>query len=105
MTTIRTPKPICLNSTCRAPTACASFGYCRERETNQRTHLELLLEDALAGMFALHEPEGRFQPSHFKGPLRKARVALSVASGRPEEAITQALAQRWREAQKYVRDN
>ena len=37
---------------------------------------------ALGGLLALHEPEGRFQPSHYKPVLKKARDAMAQASGR-----------------------
>lgn len=33
---------------------------------------------ALAALYALHEPEGRFQPSHYKPILSKVRDALGL---------------------------
>lgn len=41
------------------------------------------LLDALKAMFALHEPEGRFQPSSYKPILRQAREAIAKATGQP----------------------
>lgn len=94
----------CLNCECNAPIACGGFGFCRLRNTHEPTYLENLLADALAGMFALHEAEGRFQPIHYKSVLAKACKALAVASGKTEVQITQELAQRWRDMQnEYVR--
>lgn len=39
--------------------------------------------DALKGLFSLHEPEGRFQPSHYKPFLRKAADAIKLLEGEP----------------------
>lgn len=49
------------------------------------------LLEALEGLLSLHEPEGRFQPSHYKPFLANARNALAKAHGRetlPEQAET-----------------
>jgi len=37
---------------------------------------------ALEALLSLHEPEGRFQPSHFKPILKQAREAVAIARGR-----------------------
>lgn len=87
----------CRGVHCVAPVACGAFGYCRERN-KELTPLERHLVRALTGMFALHEPEGRFQPSHWKGPLGEARRALSNATGTPENEMTALLAQVWQDA-------
>ncbi len=39
------------------------------------------LVEALEALYALHEPEGRFQPSHFKPVLAQVRAALTLAKG------------------------
>lgn len=55
------------------------------------THPDMRLIEAapdllvgLQGMFELHEPEGRFQPSHYKQPLGVARAALLKATGQDD---------------------
>lgn len=45
--------------------------------------IQTALLNALKGLFALHEPEGRFQPSHYKPILRAVREAISLAEGGP----------------------
>ncbi|MDE1007692.1 MAG: hypothetical protein OSB38_18670 [Paraburkholderia fungorum] len=42
---------------------------------------------ALQALLSLHEPEGRFQPSHFKPVLFQARQAIAEARGEPVEQI------------------
>lgn len=39
------------------------------------------LQAALEGLFSLHEPEGRFQPSHYKPYLKAVREALAKSKG------------------------
>ena len=56
-------------------------------------HAELL--SALQGMFALHEPEGRFQPSHYKPVLAKARAAIAKATEAQPADVMQDLRDRW----------
>ncbi len=45
------------------------------------------LLEALQALLSLHEPEGRFQPSHFKPVLHAARSAIAKARGEPVEQI------------------
>lgn len=59
---------------------------------------------ALEAMFDDHEPEGRFQPSHFKGPLFRAVRALAKYHNVTEDVMRDRLAERWRVAQRARED-
>lgn len=42
---------------------------------------------ALKSLFALHEPEGRFQPHHFKAILRQVAKAIGKAENKTEAQV------------------
>lgn len=79
-----------------------SIGIAMREEDAHLWAISPLLLYALIGMFALHEPEGRFQPSHFKPFLADARRAIAKALDIPESEVTALLAEKWNAATRQM---